>query len=123
MGRNARRFGKYPKTFQGLNAEEANQVFSKLSDGDIKKWVDELNGWNGSYSREEKQQLFKELAGKLSGENLARFAKALGNDGFDSGDLGRAIAQNSSSQAKVDFVKNMAGSVEQNRGASKRLPK
>jgi hypothetical protein len=58
------------------------------------------------------------LAGKLNGANLARLARALGNDGFDSGDLGRAIANNSSSPVKVDFVREMAGSVERNHGAS-----
>lgn len=106
------------KTFQGLNAEESNQAFAKLSDDDLKNWIQELNGWNGSYSREEKQQLFSELTGKLNGENMARFAKLLGNDGFDSGDFGRAVGQNASADARVDFVKNMAGSVEANKGAS-----
>jgi hypothetical protein len=105
-------------TFRNLNAEEANQVFQRLSDGDIEKWVGELNGLNGSYSREEKQQLFNELAGKLNGANLARLAKALGSDGFDAGDLGRAITQNSTAQAKVDFVRHMASAVEANRAAS-----
>lgn len=104
--------------FQGLNAEEANQAFGQLSDGDLQKWVGELNGLNGSYSREEKQQLFNELAGKLNGANLARLATALGNDNGDAAALGRAIGQNSSAQTKVDFVRNMAGSVERSRGAS-----
>lgn len=106
------------RTFQGLNAAEANQVFDRLSDGDLNKWTDELSGINGGYSREEKQQLFNELAGKLSGANLARLAKTLGNDGFEAGDLGRAIGQNASSGARADFVANMAGSVEKSRGAS-----
>lgn len=105
-------------TFKNLNAEEANQVMSRLSDGDIQKWADELSGLNGGYSREEKQQLFNELAGKLSGANLARIAKALGDDGFAAQDFGRAVGQNASAQAKVDFVRNMAGSVEKSDGAS-----
>src|SRR5215204_3637485 len=105
-------------TFKNLNAEEANQVFQRLSDDDLQKWVDELNGLNGSFSREEKQQLFGELAGKLNGANLARLARVLGSDGFDAGDLGRAIGQHSSAQTKVDFVHEMAGSLEANRGAS-----
>ena len=106
------------RQFQGLNAGEANQVFQRLSDGDLEKWVSELNGLSGSYSREEKQQLFNELAGKLNGANLARLARALGSDGFDAGDLGRAIGQNAPAQTKVDFVREMAGSVEASRGAS-----
>jgi hypothetical protein len=105
-------------TFKNLNREEANEVFRRLSDDDIGKWVGELNGWNGSYSREEKQRLFGELAGKLNGENLARLAGFLGSDGFDLGDLGRAVAQNASSDVKVDFVRRMAGSVENNRAAA-----
>ncbi|HEY8562891.1 MAG TPA: hypothetical protein VIL74_21110 [Pyrinomonadaceae bacterium] len=109
---------KIQNTFRGLNAEEANQVFARLSDGDVQKWVDELGGLNGSYSREEKQRLFGELAGKLSGANLGRIARALGDDGFDAGDLGRAAAQNASSQAKVDFVRGLAGAVERSDGAS-----
>ena len=105
-------------TFRNLNAAEANQVIERLSDGDIQKWVDELGGINGGFNREEKQQLFKELAGKLSGANLSRFAEALGDDGFEAQDFGRAVGQNASAQTKVDFVRNMAGSVERRDGAS-----
>jgi hypothetical protein len=105
-------------TFRNLNAEEANQVFERLADGDIQKWVGELNGLNGSYSREEKQRLFAELAGKLNGANLARLTRTLGDDGFDAGDLGRAIGQNSPAPTKVDFVRNLASAAETNRGAA-----
>ena len=104
--------------FRNLNAEEANQAFQRLSDGDIEKWASELSGVNGGFSREEKQQLFNELAGKLSGANLARLARALGDDNGDAAALGRAVGQNASAQTKVDFVREMAGSVERSRGAS-----
>lgn len=110
------------KQFQNLNADEANAAFKKLSDDDIKNWAEELNGLNGGYSREEKQKLFEELAGKLNGENLARFAKAFGKDNEnDLQDLGRAVANSPSSQTKVDFVANMRDQIEDNPAASKAI--
>ena len=104
--------------FRNLNATEANQAFQRLFDGDLEKWTSELNGVNGGFSRDEKQQLFNELAGKLNGASLARLARALGDDHGDAAALGRAVGQNASAQAKVDFVRETAGSVEKSRGAS-----
>ena len=108
-------------TFRDLNSAEANEAFRGLSDDDLKRWTSELSGTIGGYSSEEKQQLFNDLAGKLDGKNLAKFAEILGTkdnpaDGSEENveALSRAIAGNASPEAKVEFVKTLAASASDN---------
>ena len=111
----------------GLTSKEASAVLKNLSDNDIKHWADELNSGGilgtGGYDKGEKEQLFKTLAGKLDGEQLARMAKGLsaGNDGLNTGfgyagfnpskdgqAFGAAIAANAPDSVKADFVRAAA---------------
>ncbi|MEO6589806.1 MAG: hypothetical protein ABIP06_10925, partial [Pyrinomonadaceae bacterium] len=102
---------------KGLNGAEANEVFRGLSDGDLKKWADELDGTLGSFSTEEKKTLFNELAGKLDGQQLARFINALGDQGNIQA-LADSVANNASGATKADLIGRMAGYVENNEGSA-----
>ena len=111
-------------TFKNLTAEEANQVFENLSNDDLKNWTQELNGLNGSFSREEKQTLFDDLAGKLNAQNLAALSEHLGlgseTDNIRPGQkaqpdiniLADSIARNAPDNVKAEFVKIMADKAE-----------
>lgn len=117
------------KTFKNLNAEEANRTFEQLSDDDLKNWVQELNGVNGSYNSEEKSRLFNDLAGKLDAQNLTRLAENLGlgdesssvrpgqKDAPDVNLLADAIAKNSPDNVKAEFVKLMADKADKHQDA------
>ena len=103
------------RTINDLSPGEATAVFNKLSDADLKKWADELdsNGWfgTGGFDGGEKQGLFQMLAGKLDGQNLARFAAALsGEDNLRK--FGEAVAGRGSDAAKEGFVRAAAAKAE-----------
>lgn len=107
------------KTFADLNAAEANEVFSKLSADDVKKYADELSGIMGGYGENDKQELFNELAGKLDARNLARLGDALlaREDGkkIDTSDvklLSEAIAKNAPDAVKAEYLGVISGRIE-----------
>lgn len=102
-------------SIRGLNTGEANEAFRGLSDGDLKKWADELDGTLGSFSKEEKKTLFNELAGKLDGQQLARFMNALGDrDNIQA--FSDSIGNNASGATKADMIGRMAENSERNEG-------
>jgi hypothetical protein len=102
------------RAFAGLNPDEANAVFNRLSDDNLRKWVDELgsNGWfgTGGFDGGEKTRLFDMLAGKLDGNNLNRLASHLGGDDLKA--LGRSVAAHGSDAAKEAFVRAQAARAE-----------
>lgn len=104
-------------TFRNLNSAEANEVFRRLSDGDLEKWANELDGTLGSFSGDEKKALFNELAGKLDGQQLARFTNALG-DRENIQSLGDSVANNASDATKADLINRMRDYVETNEGSA-----
>ena len=102
-------------TFEGLNSEEANEVFRQLSDDDLKKWADELDGALGSFDTEEKKTLFDDLAGKLDGQQLARLTNALGDD-ENIQSLSDSVANNASDATIADLINRNQGAVENSEG-------
>lgn len=106
--------------FADLNPAEANAVFERLSDKNLNKLTEELNGQIGGFSSDEKKSLFNELAGKLNINNQNRLDSTLQKYGLvgDSEALTNSITTflvaKGSPQTKVDFVKNMAGIIEGN---------
>lgn len=103
--------------FKNLNSAEANAAFDGLSDDDLKNWNQELNGLNGAYDKDERQQLFNELAGKLDGKNAARMFGAMENE-YDKRYFAHSVGQNGSPQAKVDFINSQIGNVEKDKNAA-----
>lgn len=99
-------------TVRGLTPEEANAVFSRLSDGELRQWAEDLNdgGWFDfrGYDRNEKQALFDLLASKLDGNQLARFADAL-SETSDGQQFGAAVASHASDAATEQFIRASAG--------------
>lgn len=102
------------RAFAGLNPEEANAVFSRLSDDDLHKWADELgsNGWfgTGGFDGGEKTRLFDMLAARLDGNNLNRLASHFGGDDLKA--LGRSVAAHGTDAAKEAFVREQARRAE-----------
>lgn len=103
--------------FRDLNAAEANEVFRRLSNDDLKKWADELDGFLGSFSTEEKKELFNELAGKLDDQQLERFIDALG-DRENIQALADSVANNASGATKAGLIGRMIGDVESDERAA-----
>lgn len=102
-----------------LTPEELNATVDKLSNDDLQKWTNELNGINGSYSGAEKKALFDHLAKNLSGKNLARFAEAIKSheegrlvENSDVQALADSVARNASSATKQEFINSLAGKIE-----------
>jgi hypothetical protein len=106
------------KTLQGLNKDETNAVFKKLSDSDLKNWADELDGVFGSFSTAEKKQLFNELSEKLDVDQLSRMTNALGDAG-NIQSLADSVANKASDETKVGFINRLKGMVETNEGSAK----
>ena len=104
-------------SIRGLNGAEANEVFRGLSDGDLEKWADELDGTLGSFSGDEKKALFNELAGKLDDQQLARFINALGDEGNIQA-LADSVANNASGATKAALIGRMTANVETNERAA-----
>ncbi len=104
-------------SIRGLNAAETNEAFRQLSDGDLQKWADELDGTLGSFSTEEKKALFNELAGKLDGQQAARFLNALGDKG-NIQSFADSVGNNASGATKADLLGRLAGNVETNERAA-----
>ena len=104
-------------SIRGLNGAEANEVFRGLSDGDLQKWADELDGTLGSFSGDEKKTLFNELAGKLDDQQLARFINALGDQGNIQA-LADSVANNASGATKAALIGRMTANVETNERAA-----
>jgi hypothetical protein len=90
---------------------DVNRIVSKLGDDDLKQWAGDINsgGIFGAQglSGDEKGSLMQTLAKDLDGGQLARMSKA-----FDNRDdviaLGKAVAQSSSADVKVAYVKALA---------------
>ena len=104
-------------SFQNLNNAEANEVFRRLSKGDLEKWADELDGMVGGFSGDEKKTLFNELAGKLDDQQLARFINALGDEG-NIQSLADSVADNASGATKAALIGRMEENVETNERAA-----
>jgi hypothetical protein len=99
------------KSVKGLNSAEANEVFRQLSDNDLKKWADELDGTLGSFDKSEKKTLFNELAGKLDDQQLARFSNAL-EDKENIQSFADSVSNNASGATKAALIDRYAGNVE-----------
>ncbi|HVF55393.1 MAG TPA: hypothetical protein VM934_04535 [Pyrinomonadaceae bacterium] len=103
------------RTVSGLTPQEATAVFDRLSDGNLRKWAEELNSgaWFGAggFDGSEKSRLFNMLAAKLDGNNLSRFSAALqGEDSVK--EFGRAVAAHGSDASKEAFVRATASRAE-----------
>jgi hypothetical protein len=101
------------RELSNLPASDANKVVGKLSDGDLKAWADDVNsgGIFGAQglSAGEKKDLFNTFAQKLDGDQLARVSAAFGGNRDDVIELGRSVAQYGTADAKVEYVKQLAG--------------
>lgn len=96
------------RVLAGLSPQQRNEAIAKLSDGDLDKWADEINGTLGELSASERQDLFNTLAEGLDGEQLARVTAAFeGHDGSIA-ELGRAIGERAPATVRVDYVERMA---------------
>jgi len=100
------------KLLQGLSSADADQVLSKLSADDLKKWAGEVNS-NGIFGADglsggEKKDLFNLFARDLDGAQLARVSNSFGSRG-DVVSLGQSVAQYATADAKVAYVKQLAG--------------
>jgi hypothetical protein len=107
-------------TLKGLSATDADAVIDELArsgklDTLAKEGVDD--GWfgTGGWSKDERQALFTDLAGKLDGQSLARLSDAFaatdkgGADGHGYvTELGAAVASHASASTKVDYVRALA---------------
>ena len=96
------------RTLEGLTPAQRNEVIGQLSDGDLGKWADEINGSLGSLDASEREALFRSLADGLDAGQLARVTRAF--DGHDGsiGELGSAIATNAPASVRADYVREMA---------------
>jgi hypothetical protein len=100
------------KLLQGLSAADADQVLSKLSGDDLKKWADEVNS-SGIFGADglsggEKKDLFNLFARDLDGTQLARVSSSFGNRD-DVICLGQSVAQYATPDTKAAYVKQLAG--------------
>ena len=102
---------------KGLNSAETNEVFKQLSDGDLTKWADELDGTLGSFDAGEKKTLFNELAGKLDDQQSARFSNALG-DQENIQSFADSVSNNATGATKAALIGRYAGNVETNESAA-----
>jgi hypothetical protein len=102
------------RTFRALpNRAEANTVFNRLTNSDLRNWAGELNGTVGGYSREERRSLFNDLASRLNPANLARMNNAL-SEGGDRVGLAQSVAQNASDAVKLGYATQLRTGVERN---------
>ena len=108
-------------TLTALPADQADQVVDRLAQsGDLDRVAHEVmdGDWfgNGGLSGDERRAFFADMAGKLDGDSLAALSDAFAgadNGGFDPvTELGQAVATHGSSQAKVDYIAAMKGSVD-----------
>lgn len=113
----------------GLSAADADAVIDQMQrTGELDRFASEAvdGSWfgNGGYSDSERQSLFADLAGKLDGSSLAAVHNAFANatDGEDEytkvGELADAIATHASPQAKLDYVRSIAGNSADGQGLS-----
>lgn len=106
-------------TLAELTPAQRNEAISRLSDGDLDTWADEINGSLGELSAGERQDLFNSLAEGLDAKQLARVTRAFeGHDGSIA-ELGRAIGDHAPASVRVDYVREMAGAT--NSGEDSRL--
>lgn len=103
--------------FNDLNPSETNAAFDDLSADDLKNWNQELNGLSGGYDKDERQQVFNDLAAKLNGGNAARMFGAMENE-LDKQAFAHSVGQNAAPQAKTDFINAQLGSVETDKNAA-----
>lgn len=107
--------------FKDLSAAERNEVVSRLADNDLRELASDVNskgafGASG-FSADEKRDLFNTLAAGLDGNQLGRLALAF-DDRDDVMALGQAVANRASSDAKVEFIEEMAPRTADNDRAS-----
>jgi len=110
-----------------LNAGDANAVISELAkSGQLDKLASEgVDGtWfgNGGYTDGERKDLFNNLAGKLTGANLARVSNAFegaksGEGGFDlAGEFASSVARHATANQKVDYINALRGETTDGKG-------
>ncbi len=94
-----------------LTPEEAQRAFDQLSDEEIAFWGSEAQrstGWtNNGLTGGQQQALFDDLAGKLTGEQLAQVAEAFGNHPR----MTEALLQHGSPTARADYALAISGDV------------
>lgn len=104
-------------TFDRLNPQQRNEVIKNLSDAELKKLADESGSMGifgtGGLSRDEKRAMLEDMVQGADGTQLERLSKAFSSED-DAKLLGDAIASHAGNDAKLDFVKRMAGQVEGN---------
>jgi len=99
------------KLLQGLSPADADQVLSKLSADDLKKWAGEVNS-SGIFGADglsggEKKDLFNLFARDLDAAQLARVSNSFGNRD-DVISLSQSVAQYATANTKVEYVKQLA---------------
>ena len=101
-----------------LSPRERNELISRLSDDDLKNWTQEIDGLSGALTVDERDDLFRNLAAGLDGNQVTRLVNAF--DGSPQGReaLGNAIARHASSDAKVSFIEATKDSVNGDYSAS-----
>ncbi|MBB5696845.1 hypothetical protein [Sphingomonas yantingensis] len=116
-------------TLKSLNAADANAVVAEMEkSGQLDKLASEgVDGtWfgNGGYTDGERRDLFNDLAGKLTGSNLAAVSNAFersksGEGGFDlAGEFASSVATHASAAQKVDFIKQLTSEASDGKGLS-----
>lgn len=96
----------------GLTPEQRNEVISQLSDGDLDKWADEINGSLGDLSASERQELFNSLADGLDADQLVRVTAAFEGHGGSIAELGQAIGDRAPATVRVEYVEKMAAQTD-----------
>jgi Bacterial toxin 44 len=93
---------------EGLNAQDANAVVAKMSDGDLKSWADNANSWTpwDGVSDGDKRDLLNNLAGKLDGQQLVRVSNAFGVN-----DVTNAVISHGSAETRAQYVQALAGQI------------
>ena len=92
------------KDLTSLSSADANDAVSKLGDDDLKTLA-EGGTWH-ELSEGEKRDFLNDMAGKLSGDNLAKLGKAFGYEA-----VAEAVTSHGTPNAQADYVAALAPQV------------
>jgi hypothetical protein len=106
------------RAVDGLSPQERNDFISKLSDDDIRNWTQEIDGWNGSLSANERADLFNGLAEGMDATQMARFVKAFDGSPGGRSALADAVASHGTTAAKVGFIGATKGGISSDYSAT-----
>ena len=103
----------------GLTPEQRNEVIKTLTNEQLDKWADEINGSLGDLSASERQELFNSLAEGLDADQLVRVTAAFEGHDDSIAALGQAIGDRAPATVRVGYVEKMAARTDS--GDSHRL--